>query len=56
VTVDLAINGRHCGSGALRAEIYEAASASLYGMESRPFPVPESGQIAVRAITLATKS
>jgi adenine-specific DNA-methyltransferase len=35
---------------ALRAEIDEGAWASLYSTVSRPFPVPETGQIAVKAI------
>ncbi len=34
----------------LRAEIDEDAWASLYRTESRPFPVPESGKIAVKVI------
>ncbi len=33
-----------------RAEIDEAAWASLYRTESRPFPSPETGKIAVKAI------
>jgi adenine-specific DNA-methyltransferase len=35
---------------ALRAEIDEDAWASLYRTESRPFPVPASGQIAIKVI------
>ena len=35
---------------ALRAEIDEAAWASLYRTTSRPFPVPETGKIAVKVI------
>ncbi len=35
---------------ALRAEIDEVAWASLYSTRSRPFPVPESGKIAVKVI------
>jgi len=35
---------------ALRAEIDEAAWAELYRTESRPFPKPESGKIAVKVI------
>lgn len=35
---------------ALRAEIDGDAWASLYQTESRPFPVPESGKIAVKVI------
>jgi adenine-specific DNA-methyltransferase len=35
---------------ALRADIDEAAWASLYRTESRPFPAPETGKIAVRVI------
>jgi adenine-specific DNA-methyltransferase len=35
---------------ALRAEIDEAAWADLYKTESRPFPRPESGKIAVKVI------
>jgi adenine-specific DNA-methyltransferase len=35
---------------ALRAEIDEDAWASLYRTESRPFPMPESGKIAVKVI------
>jgi adenine-specific DNA-methyltransferase len=34
----------------LRAQIDEAAWKSLYSTESRPFPLPESGKIAVKAI------
>lgn len=34
----------------LRAEIDEDAWASLYRTESRPFPMPESGKIAVKVI------
>jgi adenine-specific DNA-methyltransferase len=52
---------RHCyftGGGdpykrlrtALRAEIDEAAWASLYSTESRPFPKPATGKIAVKVI------
>jgi adenine-specific DNA-methyltransferase len=36
--------------GALRAEIDEGAWATLYRTVSRPFPVPETGKIAVKAI------
>ena len=35
---------------ALKAEIDEAAWASLYATESRPFPRPETGKIAVKVI------
>ncbi|TAK80234.1 MAG: site-specific DNA-methyltransferase, partial [Dehalococcoidia bacterium] len=35
---------------ALRAEVDEEAWASLYRAESRPFPVPASGRIAVKVI------
>jgi adenine-specific DNA-methyltransferase len=35
---------------ALRADIDEAAWASLYTTKSRPFPVPETGEIAVKVI------
>jgi len=35
---------------ALRAEIDEAAWAELYRTESRPFPKPETGKIAVKVI------
>jgi len=35
---------------ALRAEIDEAAWAALYRTESRPFPRPETGKIAVKVI------
>ncbi len=35
---------------ALRAEIDEAAWSSLYSTKSRPFPQPETGQIAVKVI------
>jgi len=35
---------------ALRAEVDEAAWASLYSTRSRPFPRPESGKIAVKVI------
>jgi adenine-specific DNA-methyltransferase len=35
---------------ALRAEIDEEAWESLYRTESRPFPVPESGKVAVKVI------
>jgi adenine-specific DNA-methyltransferase len=35
---------------ALRAEINEAAWASLYTTKSRPFPPPETGKIAVKVI------
>lgn len=35
---------------ALRADIDEAAWASLYTTESRPFPAPETGKIAVKVI------
>jgi hypothetical protein len=36
--------------GALRADIDESAWASLYRTESRPFPPPETGKIAVKVI------
>ena len=36
--------------GTLRAEIDEAAFASLYSTRSRPFPKPETGRIAVKVI------
>jgi adenine-specific DNA-methyltransferase len=54
---------RHCyfsGGGAdpyarlkraLRAEIDEAAWASLYSTRSRPFPRPRTGRIAVKVIS-----
>jgi adenine-specific DNA-methyltransferase len=35
---------------ALKAEIDEGAWATLYGTESRPFPPPKSGRIAVKVI------
>ena len=35
---------------ALKAEVDEDAWASLYRTESRPFPVPASGQIAIKVI------
>ena len=35
---------------ALRAEIDEAAWASLYSTVSRPFERPETGQIAIKVI------
>lgn len=35
---------------ALKAEIDEAAWSTLYSTVSRPFPVPESGRIAVKVI------
>jgi adenine-specific DNA-methyltransferase len=35
---------------ALRADIDEAAWASLYRTESRPFPLPETGKVAVKVI------
>jgi adenine-specific DNA-methyltransferase len=35
---------------ALRAEIDEAAWASLYSTTSRPFPIPETGKIAIKVI------
>jgi adenine-specific DNA-methyltransferase len=35
---------------ALRADIDEAAWATLYTTESRPFPAPETGKIAVKVI------
>jgi adenine-specific DNA-methyltransferase len=35
---------------ALRAEVDEEAWATLYGKESRPFPPPKSGRIAVKVI------
>ena len=35
---------------ALRADIDEDAWASLYRTRSRPFPVPDSGRIAVKVI------
>ena len=35
---------------ALKAEIDPAAWASLYSTTSRPFPVPETGKIAVKVI------
>ena len=36
--------------GPLRAEIDEDAWATLYRTESRPFPAPETGKIAVKVI------
>jgi adenine-specific DNA-methyltransferase len=64
--VDTAYNGesffvRHCYftggqdpykrlKGALRADIYEDTWATLYRTESRPFPRPELGKIAVKVI------
>jgi adenine-specific DNA-methyltransferase len=35
---------------ALRADIDETAWATLYRAESRPFPAPETGKIAVKVI------
>ena len=35
---------------ALRADIDEAAWATLYQTESRPFPSPRSGRVAVKVI------
>ncbi len=35
---------------ALRADIDEAAWATLYSTESRPFAVPETGKVAVKVI------
>jgi len=35
---------------ALRADVDEAAWATLYRTESRPFPPPETGKIAVKVI------
>jgi adenine-specific DNA-methyltransferase len=35
---------------ALRADIEEAAWATLYGTRSRPFHAPSTGRIAVKAI------
>ena len=35
---------------ALKADIDEEAWASLYRTTSRPFPTPETGQIAVKVI------
>jgi adenine-specific DNA-methyltransferase len=35
---------------ALKADIDEEAWASLYRTESRPFPIPETGKIAVKVI------
>ena len=35
---------------ALRADIDESAWASLYSTQSRPFPVPETGKIAIKVI------
>jgi hypothetical protein len=35
---------------ALRAEIDEAAWSALYSTTSRPFPMPETGKIAVKVI------
>ena len=35
---------------ALNADIDEEAWASLYRTESRPFPLPETGKIAVKVI------
>ncbi|GMU79397.1 MAG: hypothetical protein AMXMBFR46_21890 [Acidimicrobiia bacterium] len=37
-------------SKALRADIDEAAWASLYATTSRPFPIPATGRIAVKLI------
>ena len=34
----------------LRKEVYEDAWASLYRTESRPFAVPDTGNIAVKVI------
>lgn len=34
----------------LRADIDEAAWATLYSTRSRPFPRPESGKVAVKVI------
>ena len=36
--------------GALRADIDEDAWATLYQTESRPFPPPKSGRVAVKVI------
>ena len=41
---------RPYGHATLRAEIDESAWESLYSTVSRPFPVPETGKIAVKAI------
>ena len=35
---------------ALKAEIDEAAWATLYRTKSRPFPKPETGKIAIKVI------
>jgi adenine-specific DNA-methyltransferase len=35
---------------ALKAEVDEAAWSTLYSKESRPFPAPKSGRIAVKVI------
>ncbi len=35
---------------ALRADIDEAAWATLYSTRSRPFPRPEAGEVAVKVI------
>ena len=35
---------------ALRAEVDEEAWASLYRTRSRPFPLPETGKIAVKVV------
>ncbi len=40
----------HMGSTELRAEVDEAAWASLYRTTSQPFAAPESGKIAVKVI------
>lgn len=37
---------------ALKADIDEAAWATMYGTRSRPFPRPESGKIAVKVVNL----
>ena len=50
--------GHHTGAGepyeklqrALKAEIDEAAWASIYGTVSRPFLRPDTGKIAVKVI------
>jgi adenine-specific DNA-methyltransferase len=42
---------------ALKADIDEDAWASLYRTESRPFPVSQTGKIAIKVIiTMATRS
>ena len=50
VTLKSIANNPDIKEGMSRAEIDEDAWASLYRTESRPFPPPESGKIAVKVI------